>query len=758
MKLKTKMPAILIGFMLAILFFSFFRIGPLEVGATDYYSEMLPIGVTYIQSPEASAWTSFIYGTNISYVDNANSATVIYGIYAYLTSPGSNYKAKYALYDSGLNWLASTEEYYGTAPNTLNFTTPVTFTNNTKYWLVVWGENWYAYYYTAGVPLYNSLNMKSFNFSSGQTYNGTFPTTLTPTSYTPSQFVVYGLYGTNETAIMDNTAYADKNRGMAANSWSTGIYASAMGHTFTASANYLMTKAQFKMSYVGSPPGNITANLYAVTGTVGTNAIPSGSPLAISKPFNLTHILWYNYNTFTFTTPYLLHNGTDYAIDIENPTSGISTSNYPTMLANSSNLFAGNSFDYRNSAWNITVATWDNMIIIYALATPTTPPQYHNLGSTVGETTLLSSNWTGANMIGGKYFIQHNETGTVVNTTGTFTSNPQWANLTINTPFRSVTSWKVYANDTYDNWNSTSLQTSANGGTLLLQNGGFELGALTYWNWESGYAWQISTYRPWISGPHTGTYFVSLLVGYYGPFRFSQSLHYVSSNIVTNVSVWSGLSDGGSSLTVNYTDGTNSSVTLPYSSDWIQTTLSLTAGKVLDSLICIQTTNNVGICLDDFAEPTNIPDFTVNTNIDGENPLFTLNGTEYVSPQSMNLANGTYVITFNLTAVQGQYTWANYSFPATRFNNTYVLTVSDSGLMTVYGNYQIVPPQVYHVTWYIPVLGKIGDIMGAFGVIALLYGRIKTLKEGLQAMVITVIIAIVFFIIWFIMEYLEALV
>ena len=753
MKLTAKLPSFLIVFMLTAAFLMFIQ--P-NAQATTSYTTLMTVGVDYLQTPSSSSWSNFIYGTNITYLDNANSATVLYGINAYLTpTGGTSYYAKYALYDSNLNWIASTNEYYGTSSGvTLNFTTPVTFTNNTKYWLVVWGQTWWVYYYPTGVPFFNSLNMKSFNFSSGQTYNGTFPTSLAPTSYTPSQFCVYGTYGTNETAIMDNTAYADKNRAMASNSWSTNAYASAMGQTFTASANYLMTKARFDMSYVGSPPGNITAKLYAVTGSVGTDAIPSGSPLATSEPFNLTHNL-NNFNTFTFSTPYLLHSGTGYAIDIENPTSGIDTSNFPTVTANSSNLFSGNSFDYRNSAWNITVASWDNIIIIYALATPTTPPQYANVGSTVSTTTKLYSNWTSANMIGGMYFIEHNETGLAINTTGTFTSNPQWANVTINTPFRSVTAWKVYANDTYDNWNSTALQYTSKGGTLLLQNGGFELGALTYWNWESGYAWQISTSRPWISGPHTGTYFVSLLIGYYGPFRFSQSLHYISSDIVLNVSVWSGLSDGGSSLTVNYTDGTNSSVALPYSSDWIQTTLSLTPGKTLDSLIVIQTTNNAGICLDDFAEPTNIPDFTVNTNIDGYHPSFTLNGTEYTSPQSMNLENGTYIITFNLTAYNGGYTWANYSQPAHRLNNTYSLVILDTEVVNVFGNYQIVPEPVFHIAWYIPTLGKIADLMGAFGLIALLFGRIRTLKDGLWAMVITLLIAIVFFIIWYVMTYLE---
>ena len=55
----------------------------------------------------------------------------------------------------------------------------------------------------------------------------------------------------------------------------------AYGQTFVAIDGYIPTVA-FYLSKVGSPTGDITARIYALTGTPGTNGKPTGSPLATS--------------------------------------------------------------------------------------------------------------------------------------------------------------------------------------------------------------------------------------------------------------------------------------------------------------------------------------------------------------------------------------------------------------------------------------------------------------------------------------------
>jgi len=95
----------------------------------------------------------------------------------------------------------------------------------------------------------------------------------------------------------------------------------------------------------------------------------------------------------------------------------------------------------------------------------TTPPTYsdNSTNSTIAGADILHSlkytDETGLATSGGYVFSFDNGTGTLVNDSWTaFSSNPDWSNVTktVNSTSGATIRWCVYANDTSNNWNSTS--------------------------------------------------------------------------------------------------------------------------------------------------------------------------------------------------------------------------------------------------------------------------------------------------------------
>jgi len=66
-----------------------------------------------------------------------------------------------------------------------------------------------------------------------------------------------------------------------------------------------------------------------------------------------------------------------------------------------------------------------------------------------------------------------------------------------------------------------------------------------------------------------------------------------------------------------------------------------------------------------------------------------------------------------------------------------------------------IPVNAFYISPVYIFFGKVGDILGCLGAIAVLYSRTKDIKSGLKAFVITMFIAIIFFIIWYVMTSLE---
>jgi len=119
-------------------------------------------------------------------------------------------------------------------------------------------------------------------------------------------------------------------------------------------AQYL-TRAFFNVRKVGSPTGNITAVLYAHSGSKGTTSIPTGAALATSDVVDGAAEITSTYQTveFHFSTPYEMVASTDYVIAIEHAV--VDGSNYFEIegLA-SSGTHAGNRSQLVSTTWTPT--------------------------------------------------------------------------------------------------------------------------------------------------------------------------------------------------------------------------------------------------------------------------------------------------------------------------------------------------------------------------------------------------------------------
>lgn len=155
------------------------------------------------------------------------------------------------------------------------------------------------------------------------------------------------------------------------------------GETFQALYSGFVTSAQFRLQNIGSPTGNATAKLYAITGTLGTNGKPTGSALATSDPVDVSTITSTGYVTFTFPalSQYWITALTNYCIalsyssgDTNNcirafyTTAGTSVGNSFSFVSSysTSASIKANFFVYANALTMTTVnPTWDDMNVAW---------------------------------------------------------------------------------------------------------------------------------------------------------------------------------------------------------------------------------------------------------------------------------------------------------------------------------------------------------------------------------------------------------
>ncbi len=125
-----------------------------------------------------------------------------------------------------------------------------------------------------------------------------------------------------------------------------------VGQTFTASQNLPLSSADFYLLRSGVISGTAVAKLYAITGTYGTNAVPTGSPLATSDAVSVSGLSSSTPALISFpfsgANQYSLVAGTNYAIAIDY-NSGDNTHCVCVCADNTSPTASGNAFTYNGT-------------------------------------------------------------------------------------------------------------------------------------------------------------------------------------------------------------------------------------------------------------------------------------------------------------------------------------------------------------------------------------------------------------------------
>ncbi len=123
------------------------------------------------------------------------------------------------------------------------------------------------------------------------------------------------------------------------------------GQSFMGDGKKLM-RVGFYMSRGGTPPGTISARLYAHSGVFGTSGIATGPVLATSNALVCAAVpMRWQWMYFDFDNTFTLQNGVPYVIGLT-PTS-ITNSNDGVLIgARASNVIAGNTVGYSGGFWN----------------------------------------------------------------------------------------------------------------------------------------------------------------------------------------------------------------------------------------------------------------------------------------------------------------------------------------------------------------------------------------------------------------------
>lgn len=142
-----------------------------------------------------------------------------------------------------------------------------------------------------------------------------------------------------------------------------GIFSrTQFGQTFAVTTDLILDSCKFYMCKANSPSGNFTAKVYAMTGTFGTNGVPTGSALAISDPIVASSIstsfTLYTLN-FTGANRITLVGGVNYCILIDYP--GADRIKIGEDVSSPSH--GGNAFSFVSP--NYTAGTGDTCFYVY---------------------------------------------------------------------------------------------------------------------------------------------------------------------------------------------------------------------------------------------------------------------------------------------------------------------------------------------------------------------------------------------------------
>lgn len=186
---------------------------------------------------------------------------------------------------------------------------------------------------------------------------------------------------TTALTLLDSYSESNANDYIAAYTSSFYIF----GQCFTNASSAVLDSIKFYLKKAGTPTGSAYAKVYAVTGTYGTNATPTGSALATSDAFDISTLTTSpGLVTFSFSAAnqITLSASTNYFITIES-NNGSFLNNVLVGYDTSSPSHGGN-FVYSSDglAWTAT-SLYDCIFYIYG--TTIVPATYKSVNAIMGD-------------------------------------------------------------------------------------------------------------------------------------------------------------------------------------------------------------------------------------------------------------------------------------------------------------------------------------------------------------------------------------
>ena len=183
---------------------------------------------------------------------------------------------------------------------------------------------------------------------------------------------------------------------------SSTTYRSAIGQAFkvkTTGAKYKLTQIKVYLGQYQSPTGHLKAVLYNITGTYGTNAKPTGSPLAESELVDVS-VLGSDFSVIVFNfvgaNQYEVLKDHVYGFAIQAVDGNIDSDRWVKGRwrgeTGGCETHDGNWFGFKNSTWEDN-NDFDLCFLVYGELVPPPPPQDHKITmqTPVGEGTVVPS-------------------------------------------------------------------------------------------------------------------------------------------------------------------------------------------------------------------------------------------------------------------------------------------------------------------------------------------------------------------------------
>lgn len=146
------------------------------------------------------------------------------------------------------------------------------------------------------------------------------------------------------------------------------------GEAFTSSISGILDSSVFYLCHDSGVTGNMTSSIYNITGTLGTNAAPTGSALATSDPVSITttntgnNVINMSLITFSFSgaNRISLTSGTNYAVSVEYSGGGAGTGLYVGEDTSAPSYVGNTIFRLNAGTWSGT-ATADDSFYVYVI-------------------------------------------------------------------------------------------------------------------------------------------------------------------------------------------------------------------------------------------------------------------------------------------------------------------------------------------------------------------------------------------------------